>query len=516
MEITIAYLDEDNIQKSKGKKDVLGATHIWGTKKFKKGPDGWHYVKDADNKERGDDRPNTVCDLDDGDGWRPGPKNLVGKFYQKDGKKWKVVSADLKAGTARCTTGLGKSYESKTADLKELAGEDFEKSVFDEFEPTSDDIEKGVKANIGEIRIWGGKRVRKQSNGKWVEVSEQSLSKKEHENMNFYHDKESNRWRNVEGKNDLRVSHDERKFEHKELASKLSDKEYDESELDIEKSFHKYFKREGTPGNYKYYYNEESYKIAHSAEKVLEGLVKEGKGNSDHALALKVKIQKLELSKEDVDADMESREKAAKQRKHEKWKESEEYKRLEYDIDQHEYQIRDLKRSLREHRMEEEETMADAIKAGHDDPSSYQPYQDWERQEQSILNEISEYEQLIEEIENRLRGSDIQKSITHKYFKREGTPGNYRYYYTEDQYKQAKSGVDKFEIGDIVRIKDGFVSKKTDPLVGLDLKIIKKPQGFYQDPIFRVENVSKKGNGVEVEELHADNLVKYEPKKKDD
>jgi len=40
--------------------------------------------------------------------------------------------------------------------------------------------------------------------------------------------------------------------------------------------------------------------------------------------------------------------------------------------------------------------------------------------------------------------NNIEKSINHKYFKREGSPGNYKYYYTEEQYKKEK-GEDKEE-----------------------------------------------------------------------
>lgn len=36
------------------------------------------------------------------------------------------------------------------------------------------------------------------------------------------------------------------------------------------------------------------------------------------------------------------------------------------------------------------------------------------------------------------RERDLEKAASHKYFKREGTPGNYKYYYTEAEYKQAK------------------------------------------------------------------------------
>ena len=35
-------------------------------------------------------------------------------------------------------------------------------------------------------------------------------------------------------------------------------------------------------------------------------------------------------------------------------------------------------------------------------------------------------------------GVDIEKAGTHKYFKREGTPGKYKYYYTENEYNEAK------------------------------------------------------------------------------
>lgn len=47
------------------------------------------------------------------------------------------------------------------------------------------DIEKGKKANVGEIREWAGKRYRKQANGEWLEVSEHGVTKKEHEKKEF-------------------------------------------------------------------------------------------------------------------------------------------------------------------------------------------------------------------------------------------------------------------------------------------------------------------------------------------
>jgi hypothetical protein len=85
-------------------------------------------------------------------------------------------------------------------------------------EPHNSDIEKGGKpASIGEIREWGGKKFKKQPNGKWVEVSEHGMTKKQLEYI-------------------IKTSHtggDESKFNERDnaIASKLSDKEYDESEL---------------------------------------------------------------------------------------------------------------------------------------------------------------------------------------------------------------------------------------------------------------------------------------------
>lgn len=47
--------------------------------------------------------------------------------------------------------------------------------------------------------------------------------------------------------------------------------------------------------------------------------------------------------------------------------------------------------------------------------------------------------QAFEELDNL-----IKKGIgSHKYYKREGAPGNYKYYYTEQEYKEAKGGENK-------------------------------------------------------------------------
>ena len=94
-------------------------------------------------------------------------------------------------------------------------------------ETTEDMIEKAKKANIGDIRIWNGKKYKKQANGKWMEVSEHGMTKEEHRIAKV----ESAR---TQGRHNPGGYEDTKK--HREAADKLSDKEYDEGELDKESS----------------------------------------------------------------------------------------------------------------------------------------------------------------------------------------------------------------------------------------------------------------------------------------
>lgn len=98
---------------------------------------------------------------------------------------------------------------------------------FDKFE---EDIQKGKKASIGETRVWNGKKVKKVAEGKWVEVSEtHNMSKKEHEQeIKYYQKVEENKGNEV---SDRRKAQDEQDKHHK-LASKLSDKEYTDEEIE--------------------------------------------------------------------------------------------------------------------------------------------------------------------------------------------------------------------------------------------------------------------------------------------
>lgn len=89
------------------------------------------------------------------------------------------------------------------------------------------DIEKGgSSAQIGEIREWKGKKYKKQTNGKWVEVSEYGMTKKEHENAT----------KSIQSKigsqtSSKATSSKEGIRTHSKAASGLSDKEHSDEEV---------------------------------------------------------------------------------------------------------------------------------------------------------------------------------------------------------------------------------------------------------------------------------------------
>lgn len=130
------------------------------------------------------------------------------------------------------------------------------KSIYSDFDEDKFVIEllekAGKNAVIGEVRTWGGKKYKKQSNGKWMQVSEShGMTKKEHEaRVPFHHAKTLGKVNNQKMA-DEQDKHFEEEEKHKTAASKLSDKEYDESELSGEKK-HEYSKGdEVVVGKYK-------------------------------------------------------------------------------------------------------------------------------------------------------------------------------------------------------------------------------------------------------------------------
>lgn len=100
---------------------------------------------------------------------------------------------------------------------------------------TADILEKGKSAMVGEIREWSGKKYKKQANGKWLEVSEYGMTKKEH--------LESKRRANVSAETAFREArrsdldkYEKEQDKHREAISKLSDEEVD---IDVKETGHK-------------------------------------------------------------------------------------------------------------------------------------------------------------------------------------------------------------------------------------------------------------------------------------
>lgn len=102
-----------------------------------------------------------------------------------------------------------------------------------------DVIEKSKSAVTGEIREWSGKKYKKQPNGKWLEVSEHGMIKTEHEEIadqkkkeameegDRYRKEQGNKYRGFSGGTSARGSSLFAMHRaHKEVASKLSDKEH--------------------------------------------------------------------------------------------------------------------------------------------------------------------------------------------------------------------------------------------------------------------------------------------------
>lgn len=126
------------------------------------------------------------------------------------------------------------NIEDVKEDLIQKSEQDSELNPFEEFEKSEEDeFEKGGKPAVaGEIRTWGGKKYKKQLNGKWLEVSEYGLTKKEHEGeIKNLQKTEENKGNEI---SDRRRAQDEQEKQHK-ASSKLSDKEHSDEEVGIKK-----------------------------------------------------------------------------------------------------------------------------------------------------------------------------------------------------------------------------------------------------------------------------------------
>lgn len=78
--------------------------------------------------------------------------------------------------------------------------------------------------------------------------------------------------------------------------------------------------------------------------------------------------------------------------------------------------------------------------------------------------EFIDKSQIMQGIEQDSTADILEKGMSHKYYKREGTPGNYKYYYSEYEYKREK-GIPvslKGELGEIREFEGKFYRKQAE------------------------------------------------------
>lgn len=93
--------------------------------------------------------------------------------------------------------------------------------------PKETELEKGKKAAIGEIRMHGGKKVKKIAEGKWQEVSAHGMTKKEHQEES---EKIVSKM-NSKDRKETMTKLDEQDAHHQRSIRDLSDKEYTDEEV---------------------------------------------------------------------------------------------------------------------------------------------------------------------------------------------------------------------------------------------------------------------------------------------
>jgi hypothetical protein len=200
----------------KSHKANVGEIRVWNGKKMKKQANGkWLEVSDKGMTKR---EHKEKHDINYHKSSQPGVSyNSLRKLRSvADDHKWLSDKLSDKEYSDEEVMGGGEKKEEKIGDSVQIRTD---------------------KANIGEIREWGGKKMKKQANGKWVEVSEQGETKVSHIYQAKYAKEESK-------KPSLHTSkHEDAERWHREQAAKLSDKEYSDEEVGLGKK--------GIPGGFK-------------------------------------------------------------------------------------------------------------------------------------------------------------------------------------------------------------------------------------------------------------------------
>jgi len=183
----------------KGKRGGTGEIRQWKDGKYQKQSDGtWKPVKEGGGKSSKENKED--------------PSSLVGKKFNHEGLTYQVTKQGATQSEAVAITE-SKKGKRITIDNKVIEKQAGGKTAKDK--------------PVGSIHEHNGKKYKKQDNGKWLEVSEQGLTKKEHDKA----------WVDIglnSSPSDFYSHHFQAtRKKHQEAASKLSDKEHTDEEIGL-------------------------------------------------------------------------------------------------------------------------------------------------------------------------------------------------------------------------------------------------------------------------------------------
>lgn len=184
----------------KGRRGGTGEIRQWKDGKYQKQSDGtWKPVKDGGSKSSKENKEDS--------------SSLVGKKFNHEGLTYQVTKQGATQSEAVAITE-SKKGKRITIDNKVIEKQAGGKTV--------------ENKSVGSTHEYNGKKYKKQSNGKWLEVSEShGITKKEH---NY----QANYSKEMSEKPSLHTSkHEDAEKWHKTEASKLSDKEHTDEEVGL-------------------------------------------------------------------------------------------------------------------------------------------------------------------------------------------------------------------------------------------------------------------------------------------
>lgn len=205
----------------KGKRGTIGEIRTWSGKKYQKTAEGWVPVKENASKSSAEN-------------YDPFKGLSEAEVYKMAKSPNDPLSehAKLELNKRNKSKGMEPHFESSEIDKNKLSQEKSHLEVTSKPKQEVKVSDFGIAGKVGIIHEHNGKKYKLQSNGKWLEVSEHGMTKKEHEEAKAKAKIGSETaFREVRRK-DLE-KYDEEQDIHHNAKSKLSNKEYTDEEVGL-------------------------------------------------------------------------------------------------------------------------------------------------------------------------------------------------------------------------------------------------------------------------------------------